>query len=189
MNIAHREQSKFSTAEFERLVRSGGFGRTRVELRQGQIVKMNAQHVPHGTIKRLLAKALEAALQQANFPWTVDQEISVDFGDGFEPLPDIIVWDRTAAPANLTGAIPASAVRLIVEVADTTLADDLGEKRAEYAQGGLCEYWVADVKGRLIHQHAAPGSTGYTKQASHAFGTAITALAHPALQIATISLC
>ena len=80
------------------------------------------------------------------------------------------------------------AVRLIVEVADTTLADDLGQKRDEYAQGGLCEYWVADVKGRLIVQHAAPGATGYTKQTSHPFGAAFAALAHPALRITTTSL-
>ena len=188
MNIAHRESSRFTNAEFERLVRSGGFGSTRVELRRGLIVKMNAQHVPHGTVKRLLAKAIEAALQSANIPWIVDQEISVDFGDGFEPVPDIIVWDRAAAPANLDGPIPAAAVRLIVEVADTTLSDDLGEKREDYAKGGLPEYWVADVKARIIHQSGAPTALGYAKQTSVKFGDLLHAQTITALRVATASL-
>ncbi len=188
MNIAHREQSRFTTAEFERLVRSGGFGRTRVELRRGQIVKMNAQHVPHGTIKRLLAKALEAAVAAANLNWTVDQEISVEFGDGFEPLPDIIVWDRSTAQGDLTGPIPANAVRLIVEVADSTLADDLGEKREDYANAGLAEYWVADIKNQVILQHARPAASEYAVQSSTPFGAAATSLAYPTLSISTAAL-
>ncbi len=188
MNIAHREAGRFSTAEFERLVRSGAFGRARVELRRGQIVKMNPQYVPHSTVKRLLAKALDAALQAAKLDWIVDQETSVNFGEGFQPLPDIIVWDRTAAQGDLSGAIPAHAVRLIVEVSDTTLTDDLGEKREDYAKAGLVEYWVADVKKQFILQHAHPTASAYAVQTSTPFGASATSLVYPALHVSTTAL-
>lgn len=188
MNIAHREPSRFSSAEFERLVRSGGFGRTRVELRRGLIVKMNPQFVPHGTVKRLLARSIEAALETANLDWIVDQEISVDFGEGFQPLPDIIVWDRAAAPADITGPIPAQAVRLVVEVSDSTLSDDLGEKREDYAKAGLAEYWIADIKNHQILQHAKPGTDSYATQVSVRFGEPAASLTCPALRISTTAL-
>ncbi|MBW4491676.1 MAG: Uma2 family endonuclease [Oscillatoria princeps RMCB-10] len=39
---------------------------------------------------------------------------------------------------------------LAVEVADITLADDLGEKRIMYEDLGVAEYWVVDVKKARI---------------------------------------
>jgi Uma2 family endonuclease len=189
MNIAHREPARFTTAEFERLLRSGGFGRTRVELRRGLIAKMNPQFVPHGTVKRKLAKALEATLYAARLDWTVDQGTSVDFAEGFQPLPDIIVWDWTAAAqSDLTGAIPGQAVRLVVEVADSSLPDDLGQKREDYAKSGLAEYWVADVKDQLILQCAQPQAGAYTKEVSTPFGAVTASLAYKTLHIGTATL-
>jgi Uma2 family endonuclease len=187
MNAPHRALATFTNEQFERLVRSGGFGDMRVELRRGLIVKMSPQHVPHGTVKRLLAKALETALTSAGLTWIVDQEISVRFGNGFEPLPDIIVWDPSAAPANLDGPIPASAVKLIIEVADSTLADDLGQKLEDYAAGGLAEYWVADVQGRLVLRHAGPQASGYAKREPARFGETFDALTH-GLRVDTAAL-
>lgn len=176
MNAPHRALATFTNEQFERLVRSGGFGDMRVELRRGLIVKTSPQYVPHGTVKRLLAKALEAALAAAGLNWIVDQKISVRFGNGFEPLPDIIIWDPLAAPANLEGPIPADAVKLIVEVADSTLGDDLGEKLEDYATSGLAEYWVADLQGRLVLRHAGPQAGAYAKREPARFGETIDAL-------------
>ena len=39
---------------------------------------------------------------------------------------------------------------LVGEVADTTLASDLDEKKCLYAALGVPEYWVIDVKGRQV---------------------------------------
>lgn len=188
MNVVHRTPSTFTNAEFERLVRSGGFGRARVELRRGLIVKMNAQHAPHAIAKTDLADAIKSGLLAAKLSWRVDQEVSVDFDGGFSPLPDIVVWDPTAAPADLDGPIPANAVRLIVEVADSTLSDDLGEKLEDYASAGLPEYWVADLKGRQILQHSAPGNGTYARRDPARFGETIAARAHPGLRVDTAVL-
>lgn len=172
MNAPHPTLKTFTNAEFQRLARSGGLGDMRVELRRGMIATMSPQHVPHGRVKRLLAKAIETALNGAGLNWILDQEVSVDFGDGFEPMPDIVVWNPAEAPADLDGPIPAAAVKLIVEVSDASLADDLGEKLEDYAKGGLAEYWVADVKGRLILRHSGASATGYAKREPLRFGEA-----------------
>lgn len=185
MNAPHRAPSTFTTAEFNKLVESGGFGRARVELRRGLILKMNAAHIPHGTIKENLAEAIKAGLRNAGLTWRAFQEVSVDFKDGFAPLPDIVVWDPMTAEK---GPIPASAVKLIVEVSDSSLADDLGEKLEDYARAGLLEYWVADVKGRTIFRHTVPTAAGYANREAIPFGAKITSLAYPTLEVDTSDL-
>lgn len=180
--------SKFTNHEFERLVDAGAFGRAQVELLRGTIQKMNPQHVPHARIKRLLAEAINAGLQHAGLRWIVDQEVSVDVAEGFEPAPDIVVWDPTSAPPNLTGPVPGTAVRLVVEVASTTLADDLGEMLEDFAAGRVTEYWVADLKGRMILRHAGPTGSTYAQREPVRFGEAFAWLTQKTLQVDTSSL-
>jgi Uma2 family endonuclease len=178
----------FSNAEFERMARSGGFGDARVELRRGMIADMSPQFAAHARVKMRLISALTTAVLNAGLPWEVWSEVSVAFGGGFEPLPDIVVWNPAEAPADLDGPIPASAVKLIVEVSDTTLADDLGEKLEDYAKGGLAEYWVADVKGRLVLRHAGVVSNTYARREPVRFGDQISALEFPTIKVDTAAL-
>ena len=39
---------------------------------------------------------------------------------------------------------------LIIEVANTSLADDKGEKRLMYEEMGVQEYWIVDVQNVLV---------------------------------------
>jgi hypothetical protein len=63
--------------------------------------------------------------------WEVGGEGAIDFADSFQPMPDIFIWDPNLAPPDLDGLIPAAAVKLVIEVSSSTLADDLGDKRAD----------------------------------------------------------
>lgn len=62
------------------------------------------------------------------------------------PEPDILL---TSEPEG-EGPVPLPSIALIVEVADTTLRNDLGIKQRVYASHGIPEYWIADVEGRVI---------------------------------------
>ncbi len=187
MNAPRPQLATFTNAEFERLVRSGGLGDMRVELRRGLIVKMSPQYYKHAAVKAALTFALAAAIEKAGLAWLVFNEASASFGSGFEPMPDIVVFDPSAVPADLDGPIPADAVKLIVEVADSSLADDLGEKLEDYAVAGLGEYWVADVQGRLILRHAGPQPSAYARREPAHFGDSFDALTHP-LRVDTATL-
>ena len=188
-NIAKKDASpRFTNQEFDRLVRSGGFGDLRVELRQGKICKMSPEYASHANVKWLLAKAIEAGLDAAGLGWVVRTDVSADFGEGFEPVPDILVWDTQVAPVDFHGPIPSAAVRLVVEVAATTFADDIGEKPEDYAAGGLTEYWVADVKGRLVLRHTGPQPDSYAQREYARFGEAFSSLAYPTLKVDTSAL-
>ena len=50
---------------------------------------------------------------------------------------------------------------MIVEVADSSLRYDLGEKAMLYSQAGISDYWVVDIGGQVVHQHRNPTVDGY----------------------------
>ncbi len=163
MNALAKTHPPFTSAEFYKMADRGAFAGFRVELRRGMIVKMSPQHYPHGRVQTDLIRALELAIERAGLPWEVVTGTTVDFGSGFNPMPDIAVLE-SAVMQGRTGPVPASAVRLIVEVSDSTLEDDMGEKREDYAQVSVAEYWVADVNARQVIRHAQPKGLAYTKE-------------------------
>lgn len=54
------------------------------------------------------------------------------------------------------GRPKAKDVDLLIEVADSSLRFDLGEKARLYASTGVIDYWVVDIRYRIIHVHRDP---------------------------------
>lgn len=78
-------------------------------------------------------------------------------------------------------------MKLVIEVADSSLADDLGQKQIDYAAAGLLEYWVADVRGRVMHLCHTPQPDGYAVRNTQQFGIVASAITLP-LQVRTEGL-
>jgi Uma2 family endonuclease len=163
--------ARFSDDEFEKMIGSGAFGDIRMELRGGGLHRMSPQYLLHGRVKQDLVRRLEQGIERAGLRLEVVTEVSVRFGDGFMPLPDISVLK----PTEGTKAIPGAEIVLIVEVADTTLADDIGAKLVSYAGAGVGEYWVADIQGNAIHQAWGASPEGYANRRIVKFGQTIEA--------------
>jgi Uma2 family endonuclease len=156
----------------------------KTELIDGEILFMNAQHRPHARVKMGLYDAIRDALNGTGSPSTAFVEASIAMPDYSVPEPDIVLTDEPDGE----GLIPLRSVTLVVEVADTTLAGDLGRKARLYATAGISEYWVADVKGRILHQMWSPTGGTYTENRDIAFGTAITAATMAGLTVETHTL-
>lgn len=184
MNAPFPRPHRFTAKEFERITRSGAFGDLRVELRRGMIAEMNPQYFPHGAIKVALYDALKAGLAVSYPRLRLLTETSVAFGGSFQPMPDILVYDPAMVPADLDGPVPADAVKLVIEVATATLADDLGEKLEDYARAGLAEYWVVDVKGRMAIRHDGPSEAGYARRLPVRFEERLDSLTLSGLSLA-----
>jgi Uma2 family endonuclease len=84
----------------------------------------------------------------------------VGIGLRSEPEPDLAVVDGVPEDFELEHP-SASQTRLVVEVSDSSLRQDLGVKLRIYAGGGIPEYWVVDLKGRRIIIHTEPEGSSY----------------------------
>jgi hypothetical protein len=86
-----------------------------------------------------------------------------------EPEPDIAVLAKTG-PEYMGANPPASDVRLVIEVSDSTLAFDLGPKARLYARAGIPEYWVFDIGERRLIVHRSPQAGVYSMVTAYAEG-------------------
>jgi Uma2 family endonuclease len=175
---------KLRVEDYLALDRSGAFADyAKTELIEGEIVFMNAQHRPHARVKMELGFGLRDAVGRVP-GLGVLIEVSIEAPPHNVPEPDIVV---TSEPDG-DGLVPLSSVKLIVEVADTTLRNDLERKASLYARCGVPEYWVADVNGRVIHQLWAPAGETYAERREVAFGEAVEAVTIKGLRVETAGL-
>lgn len=135
---------------FRRAWEMGLFGEKKVELIYGEIIEKRPMKPPHATFVQFLQGAL---IQLFGSGHVVRIQMPFIAADESEPEPDVAVV--TGSPIDFLHEHPTQAV-LLVEVADATLAYDLGTKSRLYAQSGVPEYWVADVRAGLLHVHRQP---------------------------------
>ena len=124
------------------------------ELVDGRVVEMPARHYPEAVV----VGRIHATLRDGG--GVVVSLLTHAFPSGWNPMPDVAVYDAPPPRRPKEGAYPVP--RLVVEVADETLDYDLGEKAARYAGEGVAELWVADVAGRRlwVHREAEGGAWG-----------------------------
>lgn len=126
----------------------------RLELIKGEIVtKMSPQGIPHAIAIQLCETAADAAFEgqgchiRAQMPMTLP--------DDSEPEPDIAVV-RGGIRDYETRHPSAVDVLLLIEVSDSTLAFDRRGKAALYAQVGIPDYWVVNLRGRQLEVRRDP---------------------------------
>lgn len=174
----------FTVDEFLRMDARGDFAlKPKVELLDGVMYEMAPQHVLHARVKSKLGFALQSALQ-ATDAYEVIIEVSLRLDSRSLPEPDIVICKRNSTEDILT----SYDTLLVVEISNTTLAYDLGDKRALYAAADIPEYWVVDVQGKVIHQHAQPRGDAYADRRQVAFGAHVRAITLDGLEIATAIL-
>jgi Uma2 family endonuclease len=72
---------------------------------------------------------------------------------------------------------------LLIEVADSSLAFDLGRKRDLYARFGVSEYWVADLVHDHIVMHRSVFNGEFQRNESFKARETISPWAFPGLQL------
>jgi len=137
--------------------RLGIFGpEEHLELVEGVILEMSPQGPLHAALVRLLTKLLAAAFEGCE----VFADRPVTLAERNQPSPDVCVV-RGELRDYLHRHPRQEDLMLVVEVADSSLAYDLGVKAEVYARSGVPLYWVLDVQGRSLHVHegARPDGT------------------------------
>ena len=151
---------RWTVAEYHRMSELGMLQPDeRTELIAGQVVCIAAKGTAHVLALRLLAIALDVLLVDREFFVSTQDPIQMD--DFSEPEPDCVIV-RGGVMDYRDRHPSAGDVALIVEVADSTLQYDTQVKDKIYAQSGIADYWVLDVKNQQLHVFRNPTDEGYT---------------------------
>lgn len=127
----------------------------RVYLWDGRLCEAMAKTVAHAGISVAFHGALSRRLPHG---WLLWPENPINLDSTHAPLPDLSVVDADSPFAfiDLRRHPGPGDVGLIIEIAETSLPRDLGERCEQYARALVPVYWVADVSGRRIVIHEGP---------------------------------
>ncbi len=183
-NLATDTWLKASWEEFLALAMNAAHTQGRFYYDEGYLrVEMAPVGPVHGRDNSITAKviSLYAALNNisiqeftnTSFRRTGLQECQPD--SAFYIGSEIKLPSQSNAPVELGGVDGIDAPSLVVEIAASSLDDDLGRKRLLYEQLGVQEYWVVDTEAReIIAFSIAEGRSGRIAESRLLSGLAIT---------------
>jgi Uma2 family endonuclease len=162
--------------EYEKMVALGLFEDEHVELLYGILVEMSPKGPPHDSAIERLTELLVGKLAGRA---SVRIQSAFAASDGSESEPDVAVVPR----GNHRGGHPTQAF-LIIEVADSSLAIDRGVKARLYAECGVPEYWVVNVRDGIVEVHTEIVRGAYTRVQPYRPGAQIPSTGFPDIEIA-----
>jgi Uma2 family endonuclease len=128
------------------------------ELIEGSINRMG-QNMPHADLVSIIVEWLFEVFGRKYVVTQASIDVRPEDNPTNEPMPDALVLNR---PTREFKDRPKPAdIRLLVEVADSTLGYDLKTKAALYARAEILEFWVIGVAEHTIHVHRDPRDGRY----------------------------
>ena len=177
---------RFTLDEYHWLIEQGFFKPDdRLELLGGYLVPMSPVNPPHASsIGRLtdefyrhVGGKVAIRIQQ---PITLQDQES-------EPEPDLLIAKRD--PEHYVDRHPsAEETLLLIEVSDSSLAQDRQIKSAYYAAAQISEYWILNLVDGQIETYQTPitlagGAVGYQDEKTYQFGEVVAPQALPECKI------
>lgn len=150
---------RIDRAGYHQLGEAGAFEGKRVQLIEGVIIAMNSMRGPHATA---VVKLNELLLPQVIGKARLRPALPLALSSLSEPEPDFAIVSLEESDDH------PSTASLVIEVADSTRAFDLGLKARLYAAAKLPEYWVVDLQTEKLVVHLEPKKGEY--QRVHRFG-------------------
>jgi len=147
---------RLTRARYDQMVEAGILGpEDQVELLDGLLVAREPQGNRHAIVVTLIRGALERAFGRSCY---VREEKPIALDDLSEPEPDLVVV-RGRPRDHLTTGHPARPL-LIVEVAESSLKLDRMRKGTLYARAGIQDYWVVNLKAKVLEIYREPVRAG-----------------------------
>lgn len=150
------ETAGFTAREFLGMLERGAFADMRVELIGGVIEKMLPAFMNHGECNISLGAKLVDALRGTGYRVGSDLIIVIDENT-------VRAADIAVAGPDLDGDRPARGEELLlaVEIAENSLARDVGDKKTDYARAAIPNYWIVDLKARAVRVMGNPSDGEY----------------------------
>jgi Uma2 family endonuclease len=147
-----RPQRLFTVEEYHRMGEAGVLTENdRCELIRGFIVEKPVINPPHKKAVRRLTPRLAAAFGD---DYVIDSQAPITLADS-EPEPDFAVAIGPEDRYENRNPRPGEIV-LVVEVSDSSLTYDRGDKLELYARGKVPVYWIVNLIDRQIEVYTLP---------------------------------
>ncbi len=150
---------KWSVADYHLMIQSGVLNNRACELIEGEIVEVSPESPLHRFTNDSIAEYLRELLTGKakvfeSHPITLDNS---------EPEPDIAIVRLPNSNYRDRHPYPQD-IYWLIEISNTTLEDDLNRKKRIYANAGINEYWIFNLKDvELIVFREASGNDYKTK--------------------------
>lgn len=179
-------QAKWTLDDYHRMIEVGLLEGRHVELLNGEIVEMAPEGPEHAQLSTDAAEYLrrlsppqaslfgEKVLVRDAKPITIPETSS-------EPEPDLAIVQPLRALYRTRHPYPEN-IFWVIEYANTSLSKDLDAKRKAYALAGILEYWVVDLKNRLVKVLRYPIDDNYSDEMTLLEGE-ISPLAFPDINV------
>jgi Uma2 family endonuclease len=173
---------RLTYTQFHDRASRGEYGDGRFMLIRGEVREMEPMNPPHVISCDLVGAWMRSVFGEGCYV-REDKPLCLELDT--DPRPDFFVVDGTIGDRR--AAHPTSS-RFVVEIADTTLSMDLGEKKVLYAQGKVPDYWVLDLNRRRLHVFRDPACDTYTTHLTLSETDTLPPLAKPDATIAVADL-
>lgn len=171
-------QKRFVTIdEYHRMGEEGAFPPdARVELIRGEIIEMSPIGPAHaGSVRRFIrnftTRLNPHAIVDAQNPVEMREQES-------EPQPDITLLRLQDDLYSAATPTPGDTL-LVVEVADSSLSFDRRVKMHLYAEAGIPESWLVDLKSGTLFVYRQPTPEGYQDVHAYRRGDSVAPEAFP----------
>ncbi len=172
---------RLTAKEYDQMIAKGAFDgiHRRIELIRGELREMSPAGPVHEDYIDFLNRWSMQVTSSADC--VVRVQSSIDLDDS-RPEPDV-TWLK---PGRYAARRPqADDVLLLIEVADSSLPSDLTEKADLYAEFGVAEYWIVDVRGKCIHVFTQPDGSAYSQRTAVACPSPISPRCKPDAKLNT----
>jgi Uma2 family endonuclease len=137
--------------EFEALMEAGVFApEERLELIAGELTRREPVNTSHAVAVVLVGEILSSILPKGMH---LRIQLPLVLGEYDEPFPDIAVV--LGSPRDYLSLHPTTAL-LVVEVSEASLKTDREVKGSLYAKAGIPEYWIVNLKERVVEVYREP---------------------------------
>ena len=175
------QRPHFTLDQFMQMTELGFFHDQRVELVRGEIIVMPITNPPHAAfIRRLTRHCLElfGVSVSVSPQCPVIKDRTND--DYLEPDVALLHFD---ADEYASRDVTPSDVYLAIEVSDSTLRYDRLTKTLLYAEYGVPEVWVINVKKNLLEVYRNPQNGKYQTILEFSVGQKVAPLEFPDIQV------
>lgn len=147
MHLVEPKTRAWTAQEYHQMDELGWFEGQRVQLVDGEIIIMSPQNFSHSVAVDRISKLLDRAVGEQ---YWVRSQLPLVLSGNSEPEPDISVVSgkREDYTDHPTTAI------LVIEVSDSTLSFDRGQKCRDYARAGIAHYWIVNLTNRSIEVYS-----------------------------------